>query len=37
MTIAEEDLGVVRTIYAVTRSTMRASMESILEILTDAP
>jgi DNA-binding transcriptional LysR family regulator len=37
VTIAEQDLGVVRTIYAVTRSAMYASMSPILAILTDAP
>ncbi len=36
VTIAEQDLGVVRTIYAVTRSAMHASMSLVLAILTDA-
>lgn len=37
VTVAEQDLGVTRTVYAVTRSAMHASMSPILEILTDAP
>ena len=35
VTIAEQHLGAVRTIYAVTRSAMHASMSPILAILTD--
>ena len=37
VTIAEQDLGVMRTIYAVTRSVTSASMSPILEMLIGAP
>jgi DNA-binding transcriptional LysR family regulator len=36
VTVADQDLGVVRTIYAVTRSAVSASMSPILDVLGDA-